>query len=172
MLLGAVEIQSVVMEQTGISQMPHASDVLPYLASLSRIDTLHQYVADITLRTLGDTVNPEDRNASVVQNVNEYIEHNFADPELRLGTIADYHYISVQYLCSIYKKLMRMTIGDYIFRVRMNHAKKLLDIGAENIQILAARCGYDDPNYFTRCFRKEFGISPLRYVAQVKKREE
>jgi two-component system response regulator YesN len=172
MLLGAVEILSVVMEQTGISQMPHASDVLPYMASLSRIDALRQYVTDITLRALGDTANAEDHNASVVLNVNEYIERNFADPELRLGAIADYHYISVQYLCSIYKKQMQMTIGDYIFRVRMNHAKKLLDGGAENIQIIAARCGYDDPNYFTRCFRKEFGVSPMRYAAQARKTQD
>ena len=147
-------------------------DVLPHLASLSRVDALHEYAAGIALRALSANASAEDHNAGVVQSVNEYIERNFGDPNLRLGTIADYHYISVQYLCSIYKKQMRMTIGDYIYKVRMNHAKKLLDDGAENIQILAACCGYDDPNYFTRCFRKEFGVSPLRYAAQVKKKQE
>ncbi len=169
-LLGVVEILSTVMEYAGFSQMPHTSDVLPRLASLSRIDALHQYVVDTALRALDATAGAEDHTVSVVQSVNEYIERNFADPVLRLGMIADYHYISVQYLCSLYKKQMRMTIGDYIYRVRMNHAKKLLDDGAENIQILAACCGYDDPNYFTRCFRKEFGVSPLRYAAQARKR--
>lgn len=169
MLLGVVEILSAVMEHAGFSQMPHTSDVLPRLASLSRTDALQQYIADIALRALEATASAEDQNLSVIQNVNEYIERNFADPKLRLGAIADYHYISVQYLCSIYKKQMKTTIGDYIFQVRMNHAKKLLDEGAENIQILASKCGYDDPNYFARCFRKVFGVSPMRYVSQSKK---
>ena len=74
--------------------------------------------------------------------------------------------MSVQYLCQIYKKKMNATIGEYIFQVRMDRAKRLLDEGAENITALSARCGYEDPNYFSKCFRKQFGISPLYYAGQ------
>ena len=48
----------------------------------------------------------------------------------------------------------------------MDRAKRLLDEGAENITALSARCGYEDPNYFSKCFRKQFGISPLYYAGQ------
>jgi two-component system response regulator YesN len=169
LLLGVIEILAAVMEHAALSQMPHTLDILPHLISLNRVDLLHQYVSAIALHALETTASAEAHNAGIIQSVNQYIERNFSDPELRLGTIAEYHYISVQHLCSIYKKQMKSTIGDYIFQVRMNHAKKLLDEGAKNIQILAASCGYDDPNYFARCFRRKFGISPMRYASQVRK---
>ena len=37
---------------------------------------------------------------------------------------------------------------------------KLLKKGNININEVAIQCGYEDPNYFTRCFKSHFGIPP------------
>ena len=43
-------------------------------------------------------------------------------------------------------------------QVRMHHAKELLDEGYSNVAFIAEKCGYDDAGYFTKRFKKYFGL--------------
>ena len=46
---------------------------------------------------------------------------------------------------------------------RLEHARGLL-LGTDwSVEQVASCCGYEDPFYFSRCFRKEFGLSPRKY---------
>ena len=50
---------------------------------------------------------------------------------------------------------------DYISKKRLSHAKAILDSGNYyTISEVAASVGYSDPLYFSRAFRKKYGISP------------
>jgi AraC family transcriptional regulator len=48
----------------------------------------------------------------------------------------------------------------YLLRLRMEQAARLLRLEPDPIKVVAQRCGFDDPNYFTKVFRRFFGVGP------------
>ena len=52
---------------------------------------------------------------------------------------------------------------DYLLQVRLRRAAELLRSGECNVSETAAHCGFSDPNYFTRRFKKAFGVTPARF---------
>ena len=62
-----------------------------------------------------------------------------------------------------FRQLTGTSPARYADRVRLEHARGLL-LGTDwSVEQVASCCGYEDPFYFSRCFRKEFGLSPRKY---------
>ena len=67
---------------------------------------------------------------------------------------------------TLYKKLIAMvgeSPGDFIKRIRLSKANNLLKINAGNISEIALEVGFDNPAYFSECFKKQFGITPSKF---------
>jgi two-component system, response regulator YesN len=72
------------------------------------------------------------------------------------------------------KRLSRLFINelgqgfsDYLIDFRIEKAKKMLAIPGASIKQVSNECGYPDPNYFARLFKKVTGLTPTEYsVAQ------
>lgn len=65
------------------------------------------------------------------------------------------------------KKLIALTgesPGEFIKRCRLNKAIKMLEHKSGNITEIAFECGFNDASYFTACFKKQFGITPSKYI--------
>ncbi|WP_342772925.1 helix-turn-helix transcriptional regulator [Paenibacillus lentus] len=58
---------------------------------------------------------------------------------------------------------MKTTFVNYLLGVRMEAAQYLLRNTELKAFEIAERIGFADPNYFSFCFRKKFGISPKEY---------
>ncbi|MDQ8198627.1 AraC family transcriptional regulator [Pelagicoccus enzymogenes] len=67
---------------------------------------------------------------------------------------------SPSYLSRIFKARMGMSPHRYLVRLKMQHALFRLTKGDSSIKQIAAEIGFDDPLYFSRAFRKEFGVAP------------
>jgi AraC-like DNA-binding protein len=52
---------------------------------------------------------------------------------------------------------------DLIKRTRLNKAAKLIEGGFGNAFQVALEVGFSSPSYFTKCFRKQFGVNPSDY---------
>jgi len=61
------------------------------------------------------------------------------------------------------KSLTGLSPGEFIRSVRLKHAVKMLTNKMGNISEIAFAVGFNDPKYFSRCFKIEFGISPREY---------
>lgn len=135
----------------------------PALFSIDHVDALRQRVrefAEETLRRAPD----QGAYAGLVRNIRKYIDDNCANAALRLEDIAHANAISIQHMCAVYRRAAGGTIGDYILEVRMARAKKLIAEGQRNVTAIAEACGYEDPGYFGKCFRKSFGMTPRQYI--------
>jgi AraC family transcriptional regulator len=66
----------------------------------------------------------------------------------------------------VFKRQTGQTPVEYRDEQRLRHACDLLWRTSHKIKIIAQACGYDDPNYFSKAFRKHFGVSPLDYRAR------
>ncbi len=66
----------------------------------------------------------------------------------------------------LHKKLTALTglsANDFITSIRLKKSAVLLLQGGKNISEVAFEVGFNDPKYFSRCFRKHFGMSPTEY---------
>lgn len=68
-----------------------------------------------------------------------------------------------------YKKVRGVTgytPNDYIRVIRMKKAVELLEKGDMNVSEIAYAVGFDNPYYFSKCFKTQYGVPPSQYVKQ------
>jgi AraC-like DNA-binding protein len=68
----------------------------------------------------------------------------------------------------LYRKLISLTgesPNSFIKEYRLNEALKLLRKNAGNISEVAFEAGFTSPSYFTKCFKKKFGLLPALYLS-------
>jgi signal transduction histidine kinase/ligand-binding sensor domain-containing protein/DNA-binding response OmpR family regulator len=61
------------------------------------------------------------------------------------------------------KTLTGLSPGEFIRSIRLKHAIKMLTNKSGNISEIAFAVGFNDPKYFSRCFKIEFGLTPREY---------
>jgi signal transduction histidine kinase/DNA-binding response OmpR family regulator/ligand-binding sensor domain-containing protein len=88
------------------------------------------------------------------------IEKKLDSPELDAALLASELYLSESQLYRKLKALSGKSTSVFIRSIRLSAAKKLLETGDLNISEVAYQCGFNDPAWFSRTFKKEFGISP------------
>jgi AraC family transcriptional regulator of arabinose operon len=71
--------------------------------------------------------------------------------------------VSVAHYSALFRRQTGFAPIDFIIRLRVQHACRLLDTTALSVGEVAERVGYQDPYYFTRCFRRVMGRSPRLY---------
>lgn len=103
------------------------------------------------------------RNA--VEEAKAFIHKNYADSDLSIGSVCKLLHISTGYFSAIFKKETKMTFVTYLMQVRMDAAKEMLLTTTLKAFEIAEKSGFSDPNYFSFCFRKTFGLSPKEYRA-------
>jgi AraC-like DNA-binding protein len=71
--------------------------------------------------------------------------------------------LNPDYLGRIFRRTHGHTLTEAIHRQQMREARTLLREDSRNMEEIARICGFADPRYFRRLFRRHQGISPLRY---------
>jgi signal transduction histidine kinase/DNA-binding response OmpR family regulator/ligand-binding sensor domain-containing protein len=61
------------------------------------------------------------------------------------------------------KALTGLAPGEFIRNIRLKHASKMILNNVGNISEIAYAAGFNDPKYFARCFKSEFGLTPTEY---------
>ncbi|WP_459967577.1 response regulator [Paenibacillus sp. JCM 10914] len=104
----------------------------------------------------------------IVAKAISYTRENYGQPELTLQKLCAHLHISAGYFSGVFKRETKMTYGQYVMQIRMEMAKELLRSSDLKAFEIAERVGYADPNYFSFCFKKQAGISPKEYRAQMR----
>lgn len=100
------------------------------------------------------------------RSVLRYIEFNFADPAINPSSVATQFGISTRYLHKLLEE-QGETFGQIILAKRLDRCASELRQGAHlTISEVAFRCGFNDMSYFSRAFRRRFGVTPRDYRRQ------
>lgn len=100
----------------------------------------------------------------------KYINENLTQP-LTLGCVSRELHLSREHTARLFKKEMGMTATDYINGQKLALAKSMLTNPEMSMQEIAAKLGYVNYCYFSKIFKKEFGISPLAMKSRLTKGE-
>ncbi|MDE7145485.1 MAG: AraC family transcriptional regulator, partial [Duncaniella sp.] len=61
------------------------------------------------------------------------------------------------------KSLLGVSPSDFLRRIRMQRAEKLITDTSLTFSEIAFSVGFSDPKYFTKCFKKDTGVTPSEY---------
>ncbi|SFF04350.1 AraC-like ligand binding domain-containing protein [Paenibacillus algorifonticola] len=95
----------------------------------------------------------------------EYIHHHYVD-KIASPDIERLFECNFDYLNRIFKTITGYPIAQYIIKVRIDHAKELLQATSLSIGEIGYLSGLNDPYYFSKVFKKHIGLSPLQYRAE------
>lgn len=98
----------------------------------------------------------------IIERLVKHINDNYNE-NITLAGSAKYMNMSESYLSRLFKNITGFTFKEYLCTVRIKHAKKLLTTTQKNVKQIASECGFNDSNYFSKTFKDESGISPLKY---------
>lgn len=103
-----------------------------------------------------------DRYSALVQSVIYQIEHHYQD-DISLSDLAEELAVSKNYLIQRFKAETGQTPVRYLTDIRMKRAAQLLSEQVLSIQEIASIVGVPDSNYFTKLFKKTYGVTPKQY---------
>lgn len=91
-----------------------------------------------------------------------YIQQHYAENP-SLTQIADVHFVSKQYLSTLFKKETHQNLTDYLHECQMKHGAELLCQTTLPISKIAELCGQTEVSYFTKLFKNTYHISPREF---------
>lgn len=104
----------------------------------------------------------DEHENSLVRRAQEYIQENY-HRDLSLDELSKELDISPYYFSKLFKEETGSNFVEYLTNLRMTRAKELLKDEQCSMKEICAQVGYSDPNYFSRIFKKNFGVTPTEY---------
>ncbi len=121
--------------------------------------------------TINHETVPEDKKSLIGNNVLKYIDNHYMDQDLSLKKIAGIFAYSEKYLSRLFKQSEAINFSEYLNKQRIAYAIQCVENSMDNITDIAHLCGYSDPLYFSKVFKKYTGLSPKDYIKKYESAE-
>ena len=141
-------------------------------SSIRRINAMNASILteSVLLYTLsflhsGDNgIDAPDKSRTVFESMLSYVKNHFSDADLSLRKIADIFSYTEKYLSHLFKKNTGVNFNVYLTEMRVDYAVKCMEGGMRSVREIAEICGYYDPLYFSKVFKRVKGETPLSYM--------
>ncbi|MCY9665918.1 AraC family transcriptional regulator [Paenibacillus alginolyticus] len=140
-------------------------------AQLKSIGYLHlllgEYCETLSASTLAGMVT-EAESDRIVQQAIHYLSTQYAEP-ITIELMAESLGYNRAYLSRMFKRHTKVTPVTFLLKLRVDKARLLLRERLElTIEQIASSVGFYDPLYFSKQFRRWYGVSPSEYRNQIK----
>lgn len=146
----AVAVKPEPVEDTGILEMETA---------------MREYVAKI-FRFGG-----VDSSDLLVEKLKRYLETHYQE-NISLKMLEDEFYFNASYISRIFKIKTGENYSDYLLRLRIEQARKLLTSSKYSIRQISEMVGFGSSKYFSKVFKDMVGVQPIAYRSEVHKNDE
>ena len=106
-----------------------------------------------------------EKSISLIEIAKEYILDNYRR-DISLDDISRRVNISPYYFSKLFKEETGEGFVEYLTGIRIEKAKELLTTTEYSMKEICSMVGYADPNYFSRSFKKNVGVTPTEYKAE------
>jgi len=93
-----------------------------------------------------------------------FIENNLADPDMNVDSLTEQIHLSRSQLHRKLKALTGLSSTEFIRTIRLKRAAQLLEQRHGTIAETVYAVGFNSLSYFSKCFQKQFGLSPKEYI--------
>lgn len=119
-----------------------------------------------------DNVDPEAKeklqslpktDKELLDKIVNFIKENLDDPDLTIDTLVDTAGISRSALFKKMKMLVGISPMELIKNIRLEKAAELIKEGSDNFTQIAYQTGFNDSQYFSKCFKQSYGMTPTEF---------
>lgn len=107
------------------------------------------------------------KNIEFAAKFRSYLERHYKE-DISLEDIAEYFQLTPAYFSTLVRELTGISFSKSLIMVRISKAKEMLRDTSFKIYKIAEETGYRDVKYFNRVFKKETGITPIKYREDLK----
>jgi AraC-like DNA-binding protein len=98
----------------------------------------------------------------LIKDIIQYMQMNLAN-QISSQTIANHFNLSGSHIRMLFRKVTGIPINEYLINLRIQKSCNLLISSDLRMSEISDQAGFVDPYYFSRCFKKEIGLSPFNY---------
>lgn len=134
------------------------------------LEALGVEVCHILIRGILNRSWPQDRISARIEidRAVEFIHSNF-DKKITIKDLSAAAHISVTHFTRVFKNEIGKTPMEYLNKIRLERAKRLMLAGDKSVTEIAFKCGFSSPSYLSARFRKSYRISPTDYLKGLNK---
>lgn len=145
----------------------YEADFNPYQFLNTHPEIEQRRYIKIIYKTAFDYLNSHSisRTGQVARDAQQYILAHYANPELSIDELSKHLLVNQTYLRKMFKSEFGTTLSEFITSVRMDKSKQLIQEGRYKLASIAEMVGYNDPGYFSKCFKNHFGCSPKEFLS-------
>lgn len=147
------------------------SEYLPFLYNTDIGEIMQKWfvgkIADATRNVAGLK---EEIIKSPVERAMIYIKEHY-NHDISLDEVSKEVDISPYYFSKLFKEEKGVNFIDYLTGLRIEQAKKMMKDNRISVKEIGIEVGYQDPNYFSRIFKKNVGITPTEYKERVNEKK-
>jgi signal transduction histidine kinase/ligand-binding sensor domain-containing protein/AraC-like DNA-binding protein/ActR/RegA family two-component response regulator len=103
------------------------------------------------------------KDETFLKKVIQIVEDEMPDPDFNIDNFADTVGMSRTAFYKKFKSLTGMVPVEFVRDMRLKRGKQLLDGGENNMSQIAYSIGFNDAKYFSKCFKKQYNLSPSDY---------
>lgn len=107
-------------------------------------------------------MSPMQKETAGVAAAAAYIERHFNE-NITLERLLEISHYSQRHFIRLFSECYNISPHKYLQNIRMKHACLLLEQTNKPITEIAASCGFNDSNFFTRTFKKQMIMTPTEY---------
>ena len=104
-----------------------------------------------------------DTKTRLIKAARDYLDVNYMRESLSLSEVAAHIGITSNYLSALFSRETGETFSEYLNRIRIRAATRLLKNSGLSINEIASQTGYSDAVYFSKVFKRLMGMSPRAY---------
>lgn len=151
---GMNQEQAFALSDMYIQKAELMNDVL----SLTRLNA--QLVLDFTKRVEAEKAGVH--KSGLVRRARDYILAHIGE-SITTDILSKELGMNRTYLCKLFTEETGLTIHRYVIHVKMEEARRLMDITAKTISEIADYLGFSSQSYFQQVFKHHYGITPGAY---------
>lgn len=104
-------------------------------------------------------------NQAVFDKAKEFVTHNLTEL-ITVEQLAAVVGLGIRQTQRLFKSGLNTTPTAFVLAIKLEHAAQLLTTTQKNVAEVAYAVGFSDPSYFSRTFKRYFGIAPSDYQKQ------
>ncbi len=131
----------------------------------TRQQLIELYSRKVLLKPRDFTITPNDEK--FLTKIMNLCEKNMANPDFDITTFVGKMNMSHSWVLKKMKELTGVSLVEFLRIYRLNKAAMIFEKDKLSVSEVAYMTGFSDPKYFSRCFAKQFGVTPSKYVDQI-----
>ncbi|ACS99574.1 response regulator [Paenibacillus sp. JDR-2] len=134
---------------------------IPRMMARSGLEHIVATLTDTALK-IADQLSARKNGNKLFESILAYVHEHFR-LDISRESVAREVYVTPGYISYLFKQQMQTSFIEYLHRIRIEYASRLLKDPSLRISDIAHESGYQDEKYFFQVFKKHTGMTPTQY---------